>query len=240
MGWTKIEPSTDVRETDLQDCFDHWEDFRDQIAGVPTWLREAMKWPRVDSVSIDTALVYTNHPDVVRENRDANEASVIELKYGEKYEPLVVAQVLCAAYWLEEKGRYRSVHPGIVGQYSVMNRVAIQRLRDKGLRDDVLRYAEVQIFGPEGERLFFFDAPFSKRWERRSPPAVITDEYGEEHTCWYYVEDSATWYGFASPQGDQKPLFIEGAWCQVSAMNSGYLGWSGHHNELGSSQVWRE
>lgn len=240
MPWTKIEPSPDVHETNLQDCIDRWDDFADQIAGAPKWLRSAMAWPAVKPVpSIDTELGYTNNPDVIRAKPTASEAFVLELKYGVKYEPLVVAQVLCAAYWLKAQGHYKTVHTGIVGQYSIMNRSAIQRLIDDGLPSESLHYAEVQIFdGPGNKRLFFFDAPFSNHWERKSPPSEIETGY-ERHKHWYHVEASDTWYGFELPQADSKPLFITGEWTQVSSMSGGYLGWTGKHDEVGTAQIWQ-
>lgn len=203
--WLKLTMKR-VLENELQALFDGWATRADaHLFGVPDWL-DAIRLPPIPRGKERTrhSFGYDFTPDV--EFVVGPHRYVVELKHGEKYEPLALAEALHHAAWLRryEAERASQVVPVIVSQDNAWLRLAI----DEYLRTAV-RYVEALVLeGPDEASLFAFDVPLAP-WAIQQPPSWLTELDPRAATLhWHRVAENDSWFGLVQEM-PTRPTFLE-------------------------------
>lgn len=178
------------KEADLQAIFNVWHERpRARLFGVPDWLDLIDHAPLSRGPRPSFGYEFTTDVEFVV----GSLRYVLELKYGAKFEPLALAEVLHHAAWLRRYEAEAASHvvPVIVSQYSSWLRLAV----DEYLRG-VVRLVEVcMLEGVRGEPLFVFDAPLAP-WSVKATPSWLTDLTEESAKLhWHYVAETRSWFG---------------------------------------------
>jgi hypothetical protein len=226
----------DQRERNLQDLFVCWNKAppaRALIAGHPRLMAftgdPKREWEH-------SAWGYRPRVDIVGDTEDGQRL-VIELKLGAKYEPIGLAEVLFHAERLAHPEQ--RIHPVLVTQYNLWNRVVIQSLRRRA-REQIVAYYEVTVVDVDGAPCFWFDAPLDE-WHPESPPdavravlQAITDASPDipwlsDLPYWYKVDETGTYYATCQ-RCDQRPAVVDVphlALVPVEGSDTRWIVWAG-------------
>lgn len=227
--WTQL-PRADAKEDTLQATFVAWPTrARSQMFGVPDWLERLTVEPVAQKQR--TSYGYTFQPDI--EFVDAGLRYVLELKYGVKYEPLALAEVLHHAAWLRRHEAAEASHvvPVVVSQFSSWLRLAV----DEYLRGQV-RLVEVDILKHGSSELYMFDAPLASWSPWEAPDWLIELTGGKEAAAllrWHYVAETSSWFGMRENHRT-RPIIIDEPYVWLHRHDDGtMLVWEGHAPQLG-------
>jgi hypothetical protein len=234
--WLKLTPKRAV-ESKLQALFDGWATRADApLFGVPDWL-DAIRLPPIPRGKERTrhSFGYDFTPDV--EFVVGPQRYVFELKYGAKYEPLALAEVLHHAAWIRryDAERASQVVPVIVSQYNAWLRLAI----DEHLRT-VVRYVEALVLeDPDETSRFAFDVPLAP-WTIQQPPSWLTELDSRAASLhWHRVAENDSWFGLAQEM-PTRPTFLEVpyVWIVCGGADRPVLLWEGWAPKRG--EQWSE
>jgi hypothetical protein len=223
-----------VLERDLQELFESWP-ARDasRMFGVPDWLNAIGVPPLEKKERQRRSFGYDFTPDI--EFIVGRLRYVLELKHGDKFEPLALAEVLHHAAWSKRYEAHQASHvvPVIVSQYNSWLRLAI----DEYLRG-VLRYIEaVALAGPGDTTIFAFDTPLAP-WTVEQPPtwlAALDPRAGKLY--WHHVAETDSWFGLQQKL-TMRPTAIEDPYVWImGASDRPVLLWEGWAAKRG--EVWR-
>jgi hypothetical protein len=215
-----------VLERELQNLFDSWMK-RDGslLFGVPDWLN-AIDVPPLNRLPARRAFGYEFTPDV--EFIVGRLRYVLELKQGDKFEPMALAEVLHHAAWSKryEADQASHVVPVIVSQYNSWLRLAI----DEYLRG-VIRYVEVVALedpaNPGNANLWAFEAPLAP-WTIKPPPTwLVALDPKASMLHWHHVAETDSWFGLREKQ-PARPAIMEAPYVWVmGGFDSPVLLWEG-------------
>lgn len=237
-GLTPTTTRNDQYERDLQDLFMSWNvapPARAWIAGCPRSLAFAGDLQREYT---HRAWGCHSRADIVGDTADGRRL-VIELKLGAKYEPIGLPEVLFHAERLARTGG--QVHPVLVTQYNLWNRVVIDSLYRRTLGDRFMEYYEFVVVDVDGAPCFWFDAPLEP-WHPIDSPADMIASFargigdaapdaawlrGALH--WYEISATRT-YVATSDRYDQRPAVIGVPYLMLAPIedgNSRWIAWAG-------------
>jgi hypothetical protein len=213
MTWEPLHDRTaDVSETHLQRIFDDWHSKRDDwhIAGAPDWLLRCGQPVKRRSYDAKNFTAYHFTPDVLWQEP---EFLVMELKRGNKYEPIALAEalhhawVLGEALHLEQPAVHHAV-PVIVGSSSdgAWLRGALAYLFHYGLKGDRLRYLEASYLRTMGGTSYLWlEDPFAEWTPGENPPPCIPSAWLPPACVWCGVSGSNSWAGVLASENLSRP-----------------------------------
>ena len=231
MQWRELTRQK-VRERELQGLFESWPtQDASRLFGVPDWLN-AIDVPPMEE-GRRRSFGYDFTPDI--EFIVGRTRYVLELKYGDKYEPQALAEVLHHAAWSKryEADLASQVVPVIVSQYNAWLRLAI----DEYLRG-VVRYVETVALENSGDAtIWAFDAPLAP-WTVKPPPtwlATLDPRAAKLH--WHHVAETDSWFGLEQ-QLTARPAVMEEPYVWImGAPDRPVLLWEGWSARRGD--LWR-
>jgi hypothetical protein len=220
MGWTRIErldARNDVLESQVQNIFDAWgsSEMPAIIAGAPKWLWTLGK-PKKRKQRVAYGYPFT--PDVLWHT--PRKAVVAELKYGTKYEPLALAEVLHHAHMLRQLDGLAEVTPLVVTQYNGWMRAAAHELQSSNLR-----HLEIDLLNASGQHLLWVSDPHAAI-KACAPPKDLPLDAPWKAKKWWRVTGEETWLVQENPQ---QPINV-GHLAIISKICSapqGYVLWRG-------------
>ncbi|WP_155893825.1 hypothetical protein [Cystobacter fuscus] len=210
-GWRKamrLDAGGDgAKEMVLQSIFDKWDEPDVPVAGVPDWLWEL---PKPSRPSI-TSFGYNSKPDAYW--GDSKPRIVGELKYGAKFEPFAVAEVLHYAHLLRLKLGGDPILSLVISQPNYCIRAAITELASP-----VLRHIEADLLSLDGKTLLWLSCPHAALSEEPPLPADVPLEQEWSSLRWSAVEGEQTWIAH---NGMHEPPFLQGAAAMLSRFRNG-------------------
>lgn len=236
----------------LQPLFEKWSEReqrtkpgRVRSAGAPGWLLNATaqneaKWEQ--SYGCDF------RPDVVWDQGEDG-CRIIELKNGQKYEPLGMPEVLHHAHFLPLRRTEWAgvVKPTLIGNFNPMTRAALVRLlKPTGLNYlQQLEYLEFDLFKDETDYYIWFDDPFAPWQYVGQDPPGLPRTFTAERDHWYRIERTDSWIGLQDRKEGTRPHFMEVRYKMVAPIEGGvhgYLVWEGTPPTIGtgSGHDWQE
>jgi hypothetical protein len=229
-GWrkaTRVDAGSDgAKEMFLQTIFDKWTEQkppdssldntkteqRTPIAGVPDWL-----WvlPSPERPSL-TGFGYKSQPDAFWENCDPR--VVGELKYGTKYEPFAVAEVLHYAHLLRRKLGGAPIRSVVISQLNYCIRAAVSEISSP-----VLQHVEADLLSLGSQKFLWLSCPHANLVGPSAMPPDVPLKRDWTSLRWFGVEGEPTWIAHDEAHD---PPFLQGSVAMLSRFrNSSRYQW---------------
>jgi len=234
-GWrevTRMEAGGNgAKESVLQGIFDQWAARRTPVAGVPEWLW-ALPNPERRTGTKTCSLGYEFTPDAYWPKSQPR--IVAEIKYGDKYEPLAIAEAAHHAHLLRQIDRGAPIRPVVISQPNYWIRAAVAELANRRLS-----HIEADLLTLDDQTLLWLSCPHGKLGAPSSMPRHVPLEQAWTSLRWSAVKDELTWIAH---DGKHKPPFLQGPAAMLSQFRNGnrykWVLWTGQLPTLG--RAWRK
>jgi hypothetical protein len=135
------------------------------------------------------------------------------LKYGTKFEPFAVAEVLHYAHILRLKLGGAPILPVVISQPNYCIRAAIAELASP-----TLRHIEADLLSLDNQTLLWLSCPHAALGEPSAMPTGVPLDQNWTSLRWSAVEGEYTW---TTHNGMHKPPFLQGSAAMLSRFRNG-------------------